>query len=65
MKYPYAVKANGKWYRPNEDVPETTISIAESVVESTKQRNIPQIEEVQPAKVVEGDSRRRGRRPSK
>lgn len=23
MKYPYSVKVNGKWYRPNAEVPET------------------------------------------
>lgn len=23
MNYPYAVKVNGKWYQPNEEIPET------------------------------------------
>lgn len=31
MKYPYSVKANGKWYRPNEEVPETVEKSVETV----------------------------------
>ena len=40
MKYPYAVKANGKWYRPNEEVPDN---------ESANQRGIPLVKEVRGA----------------
>lgn len=36
MKYPYSVKHNGKWYRPNTDVPDETVSKKETV-ETTEQ----------------------------
>ena len=36
MKYNYSVKVNGKWYRPNEEVPETkTEKVAVSKTENT------------------------------
>lgn len=35
MKYPYSVKVNGKWYRPNEEVPET-VSKKETVEKSVE-----------------------------
>lgn len=62
MKYPYAVKANGKWYRPNEEVPDGTISKMETVDESANQRGIPLIEEVQAEKAVEDAPKKRGRK---
>lgn len=31
MKYPYSVKHNGKWYRPNTEVPDDTVSKKEKV----------------------------------
>lgn len=70
MKYPYSVKANGKWYRPGEDVPETTKEIAaptliEAVEESTNQPVASQIEEVQPEQAVEDAPKKRGRKSSK
>lgn len=40
MKYPYAVKANGKWYKPNEEIPETntpTVEADTSTVEVEKE----------------------------
>ena len=55
MTYPYAVKFNGKWYRPNENVPNDTAS------ESAIQPVISQVEEVQPETVVEDEPKRRGR----
>lgn len=61
MTYPYAVKHNGKWYRPFEEVPDETISKNE-IVESAIQPVISQVEEVQPEKAVEDEPRRRGRR---
>lgn len=71
MKYPYSVKANGKWFRPGEDVPEKTEAIAaptliESVEESANQPVASQIEEVQPEQAVEDAPKKpRGRRSSK
>lgn len=66
MTYPYAVKFNGKWYRPNEDVPDTAkpvVDIAtETVEESAIQPVISQVKEVQPEKAVEDEPKRRGRR---
>lgn len=62
MKYPYSVKANGKWYRPNENVPDAPVQEAES----TNQRDIPQVEEVQTANAaVEDEPKRRGRKSTK
>lgn len=70
MKYPYTVKANGQWYRPGEDVPETTKEISastliEAVEESTNQPVASQIEEVQSEKAVEDAPKKRGRKSSK
>lgn len=40
MNYPYSVKVNGKWYRPNTEIPEqkekSTVSKKESVKETDK-----------------------------
>lgn len=71
MTYPYAVKFNGKWYRPNEDVPDTAkpvVETAKAVEESAIQPVISQVKEVQPEsadvseKAVEDEPKRRGRR---
>lgn len=72
MTYPYAVKFNGKWYRPNEDVPDTAKPVVETatdtVEESAIQPVISQVKEVQPEtadvseKAVEDEPKRRGRR---
>ncbi len=70
MTYPYAVKIDGKWYRPNEDVPDTAKPVVETektVEESAIQPVISQVKEVQPEPVVsepavEDEPRRRGRR---
>lgn len=66
MTYPYAVKHNGKWYRPNEDVPDTAKPVVdkatETVEESAIQPVISQVKEVQPEKAVEDEPKRRGRR---
>ena len=66
MTYPYAVKFNGKWYRPGENVPDNTVKqpekVIEAVEESAIQPVVPQIEEVQPETVVEGEPKRRRRR---
>ena len=68
MTYPYAVKYNGEWYRPGENVPDTAKPVAEkapeTVEESAIQPVVPQIEEVQPETVVEGEPKRRRRRKS-
>ena len=61
MTYPYAVKFNGKWYRPNEDVPDATISKKENV-ESAIQPVISQVKEVQPETAGEDEPKRRGRK---
>lgn len=72
MKYPYSVKANGKWFRPGEDVPETTETVAaptlipETVEEGANQPVASQIEEVQSEQTVEDAPKKpRGRRSSK
>ena len=63
MTYPYAVKFNGKWYRPNEHVPDEAVLKTETVEEeSAIQPVISQVEEVQPETVVEDEPKRRGRR---
>ena len=67
MTYPYAVKFNGKWYRPNEEVPDETISKKETI-ESAIQPVISQVKEVQPEhsilseQAVEDEPKRRGRK---
>lgn len=58
MTYPYAVKYNGKWYRPFEEVPETEEKVDESAIQPV----ISQVEEVQLEKAVEDEPRQRGRR---
>ena len=58
MTYPYAVKFNGKWYRPNEDVPETEKKVDESAIQPV----ISQVKEVQPEKAVEDEPKRRRRK---
>ncbi len=72
MTYPYAVKHNGKWYRPGENVPdgqpEKTESIAKAAEKASNEESaiqpvISQVEEVQPEKVVENEPKRRGRKP--
>lgn len=63
MTYPYAVKYNGKWYKPGENVPDETISAnVETVEASVIEPVITQVEEVQPETVVEDEPKRRGRR---
>lgn len=67
MTYPYAVKFNGKWYRPNEDVPETQTEekpITANVLldGSAIQPVISQVKEVQPEQAVEDEPKRRGRK---
>ena len=65
MKYTYAVKSNGKWYQPGEDVPEITPT-TETAGERANQHGIAQVEEVQSAEVpltVEDEPKRRGRKP--
>lgn len=68
MKYAYAVKANGKWYRPNEEVPESTVSqkgnvnVSVTVDASAIQPVVSQVKEVQSEKAVEDEPRQRGRR---
>ena len=72
MTYPYAVKFNGKWYRPNEDVPdaqakEKPVEVNVLLDESAIQPVISQVKEVQPESVVsepavEDEPKRRGRK---
>lgn len=65
MTYPYAVKFNGKWYRPNEDVPDTAKPVVETVTtveESAIQPVISQVKEVQPEQAVEDEPKRRRRK---
>lgn len=35
MKYNYSVKCNGKWYQPNEEVPEESAATEEAAKEVT------------------------------
>ena len=58
MKYPYSVKANGKWFRPGEDVPDTAKAVEESAIQPV----ISQVKEVQPEQAVEDEPKRRGRK---
>lgn len=67
MTYPYAVKFNGKWYRPNEDVPDTQTEEKTNTVNilldgRAIQPVISQVKEVQPEKVVEDEPKRRRRK---
>ena len=72
MTYPYAVKFNGKWYRPNEDVPdeqakEKPVEVNVLLDESAIHPVISQVKEVQPESVVsepavEDEPKRRGRK---
>lgn len=50
MKYPYAVKANGKWYQPNEEIPEkTTVEVpAENVTAIDDKGNETPLTEIEP-----------------
>lgn len=67
MTYPYAVKHNGKWYRPFEEVPDTQTeektNTANVLLDGRAiQPVISQVDEVQSEKAVEDEPRRRGRR---
>lgn len=67
MTYPYAVKFNGKWYRPNEDVPDTQTEEKTNTVNilldgRAIQPVISQVKEVQPEQAVEDEPKRRGRK---
>lgn len=67
MTYPYAVKFNGKWYRPNEDVPNTQTEEKTNTVNilldgRAIQPVISQVKEVQPEQAVEDEPKRRGRK---
>lgn len=60
MKKPYAVKVNGKWYRPGEEIPEekkvaSTEEIVEKAVESVE---IPVETEKQPAEAEAQDEKK-------
>lgn len=30
MRYPYSVKVNGKWYRPNTEVPDNKVDVVDN-----------------------------------
>ena len=73
MTYPFAVKYNGKWYRPNEDVPDTVKPVVETATDTVEksaiQPVISQVKEVQSESdleqsetAVEDEPKRRGRR---
>lgn len=73
MTYPYAVKYNGKWYRPGEDVPdnqakEKPVEVNVLLDGREIQPVISQVEEVQPEiadhseMAVENVPNRRGRK---
>lgn len=73
MTYPFAVKYNGKWYRPNEDVPDTAKPVVETATDTVEksaiQPVISQVKEVQSESdleqsetAVEDEPKRRGRR---
>ena len=67
MTYPYAVKFNGKWYRPNEDVPDTQTEEKTNTVNilldgRAIQPVISQVKEVQPEQAVEDEPKRRRRK---
>lgn len=34
MTYPYSVKVNGKWYRPNTEIPEKKVATSTVTVDS-------------------------------
>jgi len=36
MKYPYSVKVDGKWYRPNVDIPEKAVEVKETTKKLTE-----------------------------
>lgn len=60
MTYPYAVKFNGKWYRPNEEVPDTKVeekptSVNVLLDERAIQPVISQVKEVQPVRNIFGE----------
>ena len=61
MIYPYAVKANGCWYAPGQDVPTATAE-TDTVSESANQSGGNPVEEVQPETVVESAPTKRGRK---
>lgn len=64
MKFPYTVKANGKWYKPGEDVPGTGMNETSSAMsDGANLIGAPRVEEVQPEKVVEDEPKQRGRKP--
>lgn len=72
MIYKHSVKVNGIWYAAGENVPETSVNVADDVTltiadEITNTRDASPVEEVQPETqpVVEDAPRRRGRRSSK
>ena len=69
MTYPYAVKFNGKWYRPNEEVPDTKVeekpTSANVLLDGRAiQPVISQVNEVQPETAVEDEPKRRRRKRS-
>lgn len=35
MMYPYAVKMNGKYYKPNEEIPEAAVKVSDNPVEAS------------------------------
>lgn len=46
MKYPYAVKYNGKYYRPNTEIPEDKpVEVVEKPVESVETEKQEETEE--------------------
>lgn len=47
MKYDYSVKANGKWYKPGEEVPDntekdTTVTTADTDILTATETNEPE-----------------------
>lgn len=41
MKYPYAVKHNGKYYRPNQEIPDEVVETVETPVETVETEKKP------------------------
>ena len=48
MKYSYSVKVNGKWYQPNEEIPETVEVPAENVTAIDDEGNETPLTEIVP-----------------
>ena len=63
MKYPYSVKFNGRYYRPNTEIPETVVETPVETVENNEVEETATVETpVETVEKAEKPTTKRGKK---